>query len=88
MCIRDSATVQPQPSTDAWDRWGIQKVSQDDDWTRHFRIGAMVGLLSLIHISFNIERRTSNWGKERLKAEGLKTWQIERNPVLRFFHKL
>ena len=23
---------------------GIQKVSEDDDWTRHFRIGAMVGL--------------------------------------------
>jgi hypothetical protein len=36
--------VQPQPSTDIWDRWGIQKVSKDDDWTRHFRIGAMVGL--------------------------------------------
>jgi hypothetical protein len=37
-------SVQPQPSTDTWDRWGIQKVSADDDWTRHFRIGAMVGL--------------------------------------------
>jgi len=36
--------VQPQPSPDLWDRWGIQKVSKDDDWTRHFRIGAMVGL--------------------------------------------
>jgi hypothetical protein len=35
---------QPQPSQDIWDRWGIQKVSEDDDWTRHFRIGAMVGL--------------------------------------------
>jgi hypothetical protein len=42
--VPPDATVQPQPSTDAWDRWGIQKVSQDDDWTRHFRIGAMVGL--------------------------------------------
>ena len=36
--------VQPQPSPDLWDRWGIQKVSENDDWTRHFRIGAMVGL--------------------------------------------
>jgi hypothetical protein len=36
--------VQPQLSPDLWDRWGIQKVSKDDDWTRHFRIGAMVGL--------------------------------------------
>jgi hypothetical protein len=36
--------VQTQPSPDLWDRWGIQKVSDDDDWTRHFRIGAMVGL--------------------------------------------
>ena len=36
--------VQPQSSPDIWDRWGIQKVSDDDDWTRHFRIGAMVGL--------------------------------------------
>jgi len=35
---------QSQPSPDLWDRWGIQKVSEDDDWTRHFRIGAMVGL--------------------------------------------
>ena len=48
--ISSDATVQPQPavqaqpSPDAWDRWGIQKVSPDDDWTRHFRIGAMVGL--------------------------------------------
>ena len=36
--------VQTQPSPDIWDRWGIQKASVDDDWTRHFRIGAMVGL--------------------------------------------
>jgi hypothetical protein len=37
-------SVQTRPSTDAWDRWEIKKVSDDDDWTRHFRIGAMVGL--------------------------------------------
>jgi hypothetical protein len=37
-------SVQTQPSADAWDRWKIQKVSDDDDWTRHFRIGAMVGM--------------------------------------------
>jgi len=36
--------VQPPPPADLWDRWKIQKVSNDDDWTRHFRIGAMVGL--------------------------------------------
>ena len=42
--IPPDTTVQQQPPTDAWDRRGIQKVSQDDDWTRHFRIGAMVGL--------------------------------------------
>lgn len=37
--------TQPQPSQDnIWDRWRIQKVSNDDDWTRHFRIGAMVGM--------------------------------------------
>jgi hypothetical protein len=37
-------SVQSQPSQDLWDRWGIQKVSENDDWMRHFRIGAMVGL--------------------------------------------
>jgi hypothetical protein len=42
--ISPDVQVQPQPSADSWDRWGIQKVSPDDDWTRHFRIGAMVGL--------------------------------------------
>jgi hypothetical protein len=36
--------VQPQPSPELWDRWKIQKVSDDDDWTRHFRIGAVVGM--------------------------------------------
>ncbi|MGA2179297.1 MAG: hypothetical protein ABSH15_06925 [Verrucomicrobiota bacterium] len=36
--------VQPQLPPDLWDRWKIQKVSENDDWTRHFRIGAMVGL--------------------------------------------
>jgi len=35
--------VQTQPSPDAWDRWGIEKLPEDDDWTRHFRIGALVG---------------------------------------------
>jgi len=29
----------------AWDRfWKIEKVSDEDEWTRHFRIGAIVGL--------------------------------------------
>jgi hypothetical protein len=42
--VQPQPSVQPQPATDTWDRWGIQKVSKDDDWTRHFRIGAMVGL--------------------------------------------
>lgn len=36
---------QPQPSGDRWaDFFRIQKVSPDDDWTRHFRIGAVVGM--------------------------------------------
>jgi hypothetical protein len=42
--IQPQPSVQPQLPPDLWDRWGIQKVSKDDDWTRHFRIGAMVGL--------------------------------------------
>jgi hypothetical protein len=42
--VQPQPSVQLQPSTDIWDRWGIQKVSENDDWTRHFRIGAMVGL--------------------------------------------
>jgi len=34
-----------QPANDLRDSfWGIQKTSEDDDWTRHFRIGAMVGM--------------------------------------------
>jgi hypothetical protein len=48
-------SVQPQPSRDLWDRWGIEKVSKDDDWTRHFRIGAMVGL----NISANFNTKSS-----------------------------
>jgi hypothetical protein len=37
--------VQPQPSGEHWaDFFRIQKVSKDDDWTRHFRIGAMAGM--------------------------------------------
>ena len=37
--------VKPQPSGSHWaDNFRIQKVSNDDDWTRHFRIGAMVGM--------------------------------------------
>jgi hypothetical protein len=45
--------VQPQLSSDHWaDFFGIQKVSNDDDWTRHFRIGAVVGMN--IKASFNM----------------------------------
>ncbi len=37
--------LQAPPPPDAWDRfWKIEKVSPDDDWTRHFRIGAIVGM--------------------------------------------
>jgi hypothetical protein len=43
----------PQPSPDLWDRWGIQRVSDNDEWTRHFRIGAMVGMN--ISASFNVK---------------------------------
>jgi hypothetical protein len=37
--------IQPQPAGDRWaDAFRIQKVSEDDDWTRHFRLGAVAGL--------------------------------------------
>jgi hypothetical protein len=43
--VQPQPRVQPQQSNDAWDRfWEIEKVSKDDDWTRHFRIGAFVGM--------------------------------------------
>jgi hypothetical protein len=43
--VQPEPAVQAQPSPDNWDRfWKIEKVSADDDWTRHFRIGAIVGL--------------------------------------------
>jgi hypothetical protein len=46
--------VQPQPSSDHWaDYFRIQKVSKDDDWTRHFRIGAMVGMNISASFSMN-----------------------------------
>lgn len=51
--VQPQPSVQTQPSTDAWDRWEIKKVSDDDDWTRHFRIGAMVGLN--ISANFNVK---------------------------------
>lgn len=45
----NSAPAQPafqmQSPPGAWDRfWQIEKVSDEDEWTRHFRIGAIVGL--------------------------------------------
>jgi len=37
--------VQPQPAGGNWaDFFRIQKVTEDDDWTRHFRIGAVVAM--------------------------------------------
>jgi len=42
--VQPLPAVQAQPSPDAWDRWGIQKLPEDDDWTRHFRLGALVAL--------------------------------------------
>jgi len=51
--VQPQPAVAPPPAPDAWDRWGIQKVSEDDDWTRHFRIGAMVGLN--ISANFNLK---------------------------------
>jgi hypothetical protein len=42
--VQPPQAVQVQPAPDAWDRWGIQKIPEDDNWTRHFRIGAIVGL--------------------------------------------
>jgi hypothetical protein len=46
-------SVQMQPSPDLRDRWKIQKVSDEDDWTRHFRIGGMVGLNISANFSMN-----------------------------------
>jgi hypothetical protein len=51
--VQPQPSVQTQPSTDIWDRWGIQKVSENDDWTRHFRIGAMVALN--VSANFNVK---------------------------------
>jgi hypothetical protein len=46
--------VQPQPAADTWDHfWGIQKLPEDDDWTRHFRVGGLVGLN--ISANFNLK---------------------------------
>jgi hypothetical protein len=46
--------VKSQPSGERWaDYFRIQKVSQDDDWTRHFRIGAMVGMNISASFSMN-----------------------------------
>jgi hypothetical protein len=59
--VQPQPSVQTQPSTDAWDHWGIQKVSQDDEWTRHFRIGAMVGLN--ISANFNVKNAITFSGK-------------------------
>jgi hypothetical protein len=44
--LQPEPAVSAQPTSDNWDRfWKIEKVSADDeDWTRHFRIGAIVGL--------------------------------------------
>jgi len=53
--------VQTQPSQDLWDRWGIQKVSENDEWTRHFRVGALVGLN--ISANFNVKNTVSFSGK-------------------------
>ena len=45
--------VQPPPSGNRWaDYFQIQKVSNDDDWTRHFRIGAVAAMN--ISASFNM----------------------------------
>jgi hypothetical protein len=46
--------AQRQQASDAWNRLlGIQVVSEEDAWTRHLRIGAMVGL----NISANFNTR-------------------------------
>jgi len=41
-----------QPAPEVPSRWRIQRISEDDDWTRHFRVGAMVGLN--ISANFNL----------------------------------
>jgi len=43
------------PPPGSWDRfWQIQRVTDDDDWTRHFRIGAIVGFN--IKADFNLKK--------------------------------
>ena len=47
-----------QATNPAWDNFlGIQKVSEDDDWTRHFRIGALVGFN--ITANFDVKKAIS-----------------------------
>ncbi len=59
VAIPPDMSGQPQPLVqspppDAWDRfWNIEKVSPDDDWTRHFRIGAIVGMNIKANFSVN-----------------------------------
>src|ERR1017187_10992245 len=44
VAIPPGPSVQPQPAGEAYDSfWRIERTSDNDDWTRHFRIGAMVG---------------------------------------------
>jgi hypothetical protein len=46
--------VQPPPASDHWADWfRFQKVTKDDDWTRHFRIGAVAGLNIKASFSMN-----------------------------------
>jgi len=54
--VQSQPDVQPHPASESWsDYFRIQKVSPDDDWTRHFRIGAVVGL----NISANFSMKGS-----------------------------
>jgi hypothetical protein len=61
--VQSQPGVQLQPPPDAWDRfWKIEKVSKDDDWTRHFRIGALVGLN--ISANFSLKNTLTLSGKD------------------------
>ena len=65
--VPQDVPVQPQAASDAVDRfWGIQRASEDDDWTRHFRIGAMVGLN--ISANFNSKGTINFSGKNAAKG--------------------
>jgi len=67
VAIPPDALAQPQPAVqpppaENWDHpWRFEKVTDDDDWTRHFRLGALVGMN--ISANFNVKNPITFSGK-------------------------